>query len=159
MLRRCYDNTDISIRAQSYKNCCSVHPDWHNFQVFADWYNYHYRKEFELDKDILTKGNKVYSPNTCCFVPREVNQLFVKKDVLRGELPVGVSRKRNKFQAQISKGSIRTHLTSFNTPEEAFQVYKITKESYIKEIADKYRGKISDQTYQAMYNYKVEITD
>jgi hypothetical protein len=43
-----------------------------------------------LDKDILYKGNKIYSPDTCVFVPQEINALFVKNDANRGDLPIGV---------------------------------------------------------------------
>lgn len=47
----------------------------------------------------------------------------------------------------------------FDTAEEAFEVYKNEKEDYIKKLADKWNGKITEKAYQAMYNYKVEITD
>ena len=53
----------------------------------------------------------------------------------------------------------KRHLGSFDTPEEAFQAYKVAKESHIKEIADKWKDKIEPRVYEAMYNYKVEITD
>lgn len=53
----------------------------------------------------------------------------------------------------------RRHLGTFDTPEEAFQAFKTEKEAYIKEVADKWKGQITKQVYQAMYNYKIEITD
>lgn len=75
MLHRCYsENTHA--RQPTYKDC-SVDPHWHNFQNFAKWfeenYNNEYMQDWQLDKDILFEGNKVYSPETCCFVPREIN--------------------------------------------------------------------------------------
>lgn len=48
---------------------------------------------------------------------------------------------------------------AIKTPEEAFQVYKVAKETYIKEVADEWKDKINPKVYQAMYNYQVEITD
>ncbi len=48
---------------------------------------------------------------------------------------------------------------AFNTFEEAFQAYKIAKEEYIKEVANKWKGRITEQTYIALYNWKIEITD
>ena len=114
---------------------------------------------WELDKDILFKGNKIYSPETCCFIPREINQIFPKRDLKRGEYPIGVTRKRGKFSAQLSTKDFNKNLGVFNTPEEAFQAYKSAKESYIKEVADKWKDQIEPRVYQAMYNYQVEITD
>ena len=43
-----------------------------------------------LDKDILCKGNKIYSRDTCVFVPQRINSLFTKCDNARGDNPIGV---------------------------------------------------------------------
>lgn len=116
----------------------------------------------QLDKDILIKGNKIYSPDTCVFVSGAINKLFVNRALCRGDLPVGVRRVRGscKYAARCSfgNGSMK-HLGVFNTPEEAFCVYKKAKENHIKNTAIKYRDKIPEKLYYAMCNYKVEITD
>ena len=115
---------------------------------------------WELDKDILIKGNKVYSPETCCFVPQEINCLFTNCKSVRGKYPIGVTKTVNgKYKARINKNGDRIDLGLFDTPEEAFQVYKIAKELHIKEVADKWRGQITEPCYEAMYAYEVEITD
>jgi len=136
--------------------------EWRNFQNFAKWFEKNYKNEimekWQLDKDILVKRNKVYSPETCAFVPREINCLFTKTTKVRGNLPIGVTKEYNKFRAQ-SCSNKKRYLGTFTTPEEAFQSYKKSKEIYIKEIADKWKGLISEQVYEAMYNYKVEIND
>lgn len=74
----------------TYKNV-TVCEEWHNFQNFAKWFEENYVEGFDLDKDILVKGNKMYSPETCCFVPQEINALFTKSDKMRGKLLLGVS--------------------------------------------------------------------
>lgn len=149
-------------RQPSYKNCL-VDERWHNYQVFGDWfeenYNPEYMMDWALDKDILVKGNKIYSPETCCFVPREINNLFLKTDASRGKSPIGVVERYNGFQVFISKSMKRIPIGTYKTVEEAFQAYKTAKEVYIKEIADKWKDLISPNVYQAMYNYQVEITD
>ena len=115
-----------------------------------------------MDKDILIKGNKVYSPETCCFVPNEINVLFTKRESLRGKYPIGVSkvnRSESLYQAHISVGKKRVYLGCSNTTNEAFLLYKEGKEQHIKQIANKWKDKLEPRVYKALYNYKVEITD
>ncbi len=156
MFKRCYSKNNY----QSYINC-SVAERWHNFQNFAEWCEKNYIDGFQLDKDILIKGNKIYSEETCCFVSSEINKLFLKGDIKRGQYPIGVSYYtiNNKYSSMLSINGIEKHLGYYKTPEEAFKVYKKSKEEYIKEIADKYKNEISEKVYQALYNYIVEITD
>ena len=82
ILRRCCDKK-FQEKHNSYKDCI-VDERWHNFQNFAEWFEENYNSDvmqgWQLDKDILFKGNKIYSPETCCFVPQEINSLFVKRD-------------------------------------------------------------------------------
>lgn len=164
MFKRCYSEKYTS-KYPTYIGC-SVIEEWHNFQVFAKWYDENYyeipEKNMELDKDILFKGNKIYSPETCIFVPQEINYLFVKSNKTRGEYPIGVylHSDKDKFVAQchdINKKMI--YLKRHNTVEEAFKVYKDYKENLIKQVADKYNNQIPDRLRNAMYNYIVEITD
>ena len=157
MLLRCYDNS-VKQKQPTYKDV-TVCEEWHNFQNFAQWYEDNYKDNFHLDKDILIKGNKHYSPETCCFVPQEINTLFTKTNSKRGDYPIGVTKAKNKFRAEISIRGRGKYLDSFNTPEEAFECYKIAKEKYIKEMANEWKKLISNKVYQAMYNYQVEITD
>lgn len=164
MLKRCYETFNTT--TPTYENCY-VCDDWHNYQNFAYWYNneyYYCRGErIELDKDILYKGNKLYSPETCIFAPQRINSLFISNSNHRGEYPIGVSKAqygKNKFTAScnISKNE-NVFIGSYKTPEEAFIAYKKFKENLIKQIADEYKGLIPDRLYEAMYNYEIEITD
>ena len=161
MLMRCYDPKRQE-KYPTYKGC-TVCEEWWNFQNFAEWYYSHYyeieNEKMNLDKDILHKGNKVYSPNNCVFVPQFINTLFVKCDKVRGDCPIGVRKKGNKFEAQLSRGNGMEHLGYYTTPIEAFQAYKKAKEQYIKEVAEEYKDKIPQKLYDAMMNYEVEIDD
>ena len=113
-----------------------------------------------LDKDILVKGNKIYSPNTCIFVPKKINSLFTKNDNSRGNLPIGVTLCRNgKYRAQINRCGSKLNLGYYSSLEEAFLSYKIAKEKYIKEIAEYYKDIIPKKLYNSMLCYIVEITD
>lgn len=158
MLSRSYCKSYI-LNFPTYKGI-SVCKEWHCFQNFSEWFYSNYKKDFELDKDILFKNSNTYSPETCAFVPKEINYLFTKRQNRRGEYPIGVSLHKNgSFRATFTKNNKQIYLGSFDTPEEAFQAYKIAKEEYIKEVADKWKDQITEPTYQAMYNYRVEITD
>ena len=118
-----------------------------------------------LDKDILCKGNKVYSRETCIFVPQRINTLFVKRDNDRGKDPIGVDQlPSGNYQAYCNNGYGKTiYLGTYSTKEEAFRVYKKYKEKVIKEVIDSYKGKIPEPYYsqlrKVMYDYEVEITD
>lgn len=154
-------NEKFQERLPAYKDCFVVN-EWLNFQVFAEWFKSNWNihmQGWHLDKDILIKGNKIYSPETCCFVPREINNLFIKNSSSKVNLPIGVFKKYNKFTSQISINGNIKHLGMFNTPEEAFQAYKEAKEQQIKEKADEWKGRIDTFVYQAMYNWRVEIID
>ncbi|GLI82357.1 hypothetical protein ANABIO32_00430 [Rossellomorea marisflavi] len=163
MFQRCYYDKFHETH-RSYKDC-EVSPKWFNFQDFAQWYtDNHYSVEEEtmnLDKDILVKGNKVYSPDTCCFVPRTINMLFVKSNNIRGIYPIGVSynKQKKKYEAYIQTNRKRINLGYHNTIEEAFVVYKFKKEKIIKEVAKKYKELIPMRLYDSLINYKVDIND
>lgn len=139
--------------------------EWHNFQNFAKWYYNNYYsingERMEIDKDILYKNNKIYSPDTCTIVPQRINNLFVKTNSKRGEFPIGVHRHKNgNYVAQCEfNDSRKRYLGCYSTIEEAFNVYKMEKERYIKQVADEYKSYIPEKLYDAMYKYEVEISD
>ncbi len=168
MLKRCY-NEKYHKKRPTYIGC-EVYKDWLNFQNFAKWYKDNYyevgNEKMCLDKDILFKGNKIYSPDTCIFVPETINKLFIKNDKNRGESVIGATLCKNgKYQAQCNiinpetGKSKQEYLGRYDTQEKAFQVYKYHKERNIKQIADYYKIHIPQKLYDAMYNYEVEIDD
>lgn len=164
MLRRCYDK-ELHKRAPTYKDCIACE-EWLNFQTFGAWYDDNIynldKKEMNLDKDILIKGNKIYSPKTCVFVPKSINILFVKCNASRGLYPIGVSvdKRDGRFRSECNDGKGNDlKLGRHNTPEEAFSAYKVYKENLIKTIAEEYKPLIPNNLYMAMINYQVEITD
>lgn len=162
MMNRCYSKK-YQEKQPSYKDCI-VCDDWHNFQNFAKWYDDNYYEAMGdkmcLDKDILVKGNKIYSPDTCIFVAQNINKLFTKRENDRGNLPIGVYSLKGKYKAQITDGKgKRICLGVFNNPEEAFNAYKYHKEKVIKQLAEEYKNRIPKKLYDAMTSYEVEITD
>ena len=171
MIERCY-NEKSRKRYSTYEDCF-VCEEWLSYYNFYNWCtkNYYELKNDNdkmcLDKDILIKGNKIYSPETCIFVPQLINGLFLKSDKTRGELPIGVQRIKVKISQNCYTSIVfdkfgKKHIIAFSSIEEAFSTYKESKEKNIKRIADEYKLKYPNfpkRLYDAMYNYKVEITD
>ena len=115
-----------------------------------------------MDKDLLVKGNKVYSESTCVFIPVEINLLLNKCEASRGEHLIGVNWcKRDKaFKAMVNKNKGRSeHLGCFKTEIEAFNAYKVAKESFIKEQANKWKSQIDERAYNALMKYEVNVDD
>ena len=167
MLTRCYD-PKLHEKRSTYKDC-KVEDYLLNFQHMATWIDDNYYEipgeKMCLDKDILCKGNKVYSRDTCIFVPERINTLFTKRDNSRGNDPIGVSDlPSGTYRVFCNNGYGKSvYLGVYLTKEEAFQVYKQYKEKVIKEVIDSYEGIIPEPYYSrlktAMYNYEVEIDD
>lgn len=171
MLRRCFDEM-MKNRFPTYKDviCCE---EWLLYENFYEWLHsqenfdkWFGNKNYELDKDILVKGNKAYNPSACCLVPNNINSLFIKQDNKRGKLPIGVSIAKDgkHFIATCNNPLINQRgkcIGIYNTIEEAFQVYKLYKENLIKQAAEiEYaKGNIAKKCYNAMMNYRVEIDD
>lgn len=162
MLRRCYSESERH-KNPTYKGC-TVSENFKSYEFFYEWYNQQIGcdQNWCLDKDLLVKGNKHYSEDLCLLLPYEINNAFTKTNKLRGKHPVGVHWCNTKkvFVAQVNRGGGKQdYFGQYSIPEEAFQAYKVAKEGYLKELAEKWRGKIDDRAYQAMLNYEVEITD
>ena len=167
MLERCYSD-GFKNKRPTYEGC-GVSDKFKSYEYFYEWCNEQIGFDndsngnpFQLDKDLLVKGNKVYSESTCVFIPREINQLLIKRTASRGEHLIGVywSKTANAFVARVSRNKgCSEHLGLFNTELEAFKAYKTAKESFVKEQAEKWKDKIDERAYNALMNYRVEITD
>lgn len=162
MIMRCYSN-DKSSQLRKDNKRAFLCDDWKYLSKFKEWFDENYVKGYHIDKDILSKGAKIYSPSTCCFVPPFINALLVKNDADRGAFPIGVSfdKKNNKFCAQMTKGGKHFRIGWFKSQLDAFIAYKKEKELFIKEVATSYfnEGKIKYNVYKALMNYEVSITD
>lgn len=146
MLYRCYDNS-TQTRQPTYKGV-RVCVEWHNFQNFARWYCNHpdYGKGYQLDKDILYPGNKLYSPETCCLVPMEINSLFITKSSDTPEDLRGVRVDNGNYYAK----SGGTYLGVFKSPEDAASAYRSERRNRISTLMNKWQGHIEDDVYNAL---------
>ena len=170
MLQRCYSERfkEIYKYSDDYDGV-TVCDEWKDYKNFKKWYEDNYYEvegeRIHLDKDILVKGNKIYSPDTCIFVPEKINVLFTKRDSKRGKSVIGTTPKNGKYAVYCHMINPKTgkskqeFLGCYETQEKAFEIYKYYKEKNIKEVADYFKGKIPQKLHNTLYKYEVEITD
>lgn len=163
MLNRCYGNNN---RMPTYKKC-SVSEEWHDFANFWCWYDkvcdVDDKTSFHLDKDLLVKGNTLYSKDTCCLVPRKINNVLVSKISNKNtDLPVGIHfhERRSKYQTYCNDFSGKRHsLGYYLTQEEAYTVYKSFKQKVLEEAANFYKDMIDERLYNVLINYDFNRRD
>ena len=163
MLERCYSDS-FKKRRPTYEGC-EVSNNFKSYEYFYEWCQNQIGFNVEgwhLDKDLLVKGNKVYSENTCVFIPQEINSMLIKSDKRRGEHLIGACwhKKGKAFVATVNKNKGKSeYLGLFTTELEAFNAYKIAKEAFVKKLADKWESQIDLRAYNALMNYEVEVND
>ena len=160
MLKRCYSKPYLE-KQPTYMGC-SVSDNFKYYHLFHAWCQTQIgfgKDGYQLDKDLLIKGNKLYSEDTCVFIPSVLNLLLTKAAAGRGLLPIGVSKNGKGFRATCAIYGKAKSLGTFQTVEEAFQAYKNFKEEHIKTQAELYKHEIDEIAYQALINYEVSIDD
>ena len=103
--------------------------------------------------------NKIYSSDTCCLVPQEINKLLISCEAARGEFPIGVflSSNGDRYYSAIRINGKSKHLGSYKRPKEAHKNYVLAKEAHVKEKALEWQDRISDNVFQALMNWKVGL--
>lgn len=166
MISRCYDPGTTYYELYGGKGV-TVSEEWKCFQNFCNWYiSYKFREDsFELDKDILCKGNKVYCKEYCSLVPSEMNKSILNCAASRGELPQGVSYNPKTMKYKGSTGSslqgkyYRLFTKEFHTVEEAWEEYKIIKEIALISMAHEWRGRVNPKVLKALSEWEIEWND
>jgi hypothetical protein len=160
MLSRVNDK-NYHLKYPTYSSC-TISETFKYYHLFYNWcinqigYN---QDNFVLDKDLLVKGNKHYSENTCTFIPLVINNVIITRISCRGELPIGVSLHQGKYVARCKTNGKLKHIGVFTTIDSAFNAYKEFKESYIKELAELYKEHIDIRAYRALISYTVDLDD
>lgn len=132
MIERCYSDRWLA-KYPTYIGC-SVCEEWRYFTNFKKWFDENYIDGYALDKDLLVQGNKIYSPETCCFVPQYINNIFLNRAKDRGIYPIGVSlEKRNgKLFSSCRIDGQNKFLGYFENEDEAHEAYKKERYAEIK---------------------------
>lgn len=151
MLMRCY-NSGYQARFPTYVGC-TVCSEWLHLSKFKEWFDANYKDGLELDKDILVKGNKVYSPDTCCFVPKYINYLQLDSSPCVRELNPANTKGRRSVVYQARVGLQGKSLTkTFPTQDQAYLWYIQTKTMVVKDQAIKafLANEINSDVYLAL---------
>lgn len=135
MMKRCYSKkfTDVN---PTYSDC-RVCTEWLTFSNFKSWMKNQYWEGCDLDKDIISPGNKLYCPNMCCFVTHSLNSLLCDSGAIRGSYKKGVcwDESRGKYKAYINNNGRLTHIGLFITESLAYAAYSEVKTSLILQAA------------------------
>ena len=162
MTQRCKTGGALQKRYPAYKGCVN---EFANFQEFAEWCQDQqgYGLGWQLDKDILVKNNKSYSPTRCCFVPTEINRLFTLRARVSDSLPRGAYLdKSGNYRVKVSCKSLSSRSISlgpFKTSEEAFMAYKRAKENVIQILAIKWKEQLREDVFNALMSWEIDIND
>lgn len=138
MILRC-KNTQWQEQHPSYLGV-DVCDEWMCLQRFCDWVDAQEYAEvegisWELDKDLLGNG-KLYSPETCCLLPKEVNLFlarinedFTPRRTESGSWAVYCSDGVNKDNRYVG---------AYPSYEQAYDIWKAKKNERLFALVDKY---------------------
>lgn len=156
MIIRCYDK-DVLSKYPSYRGC-TVCDEWLHFSLFKQWFDENYIDGCELDKDVLSADCKIYSPDTCIFIPWYINNLIRNRKDGKYTMGVFYDKKAKKYIARVTFNGKLKYSTVFRTEEEAACEYRRMKTKLIHDVAKIafMNGEINDKAYTALINFKVK---
>lgn len=162
MLLRCYSKK-IHDKKETYIEC-NISENFKSYSYFYDWCQNQVGFDFDnfhIDKDLLVKGNKLYSEDTCIFLPFDINQFLPKHELKRGPYPIGVTfdKSSGRFRSSVNFDKKKINLGFFDDPYFAYLQYKEEKEKFAKILASRYKGVIDERAYSALMNYTIDIND
>ena len=137
MIERCYSKKYLESNP-SYIGT-SVYSEWLYATAFKKWMGQQDWQDKSLDKDIITPGSRLYSPETCAFVLKATNSFVTASDASRGECPVGVHlcKPTGLYRAQCQNlftGKLES-LGYFSTPEDAHEAWRRRKHELAQLVA------------------------
>lgn len=123
----------------TYQNV-TVCEEWHIFSNFRNWWMHNNVAGWQLDKDLFVKGNLIYLPSACVYVPIYLNSLLLDRASVRGDYPLGVDLvdKLKPYRSSCSVGGKQKHLGYFPTPQEAHRAWQIAKINSIENGITRY---------------------
>lgn len=141
---------------------CTISDNFMNFQYFAAWCQQQKgwnEDQWHLDKDFIVDGNREYHEDKCVFVPRIINVVLTneKKPRTNG-LPLGViyDKKWNQYRAHCGVYGNIEYLGVYRNAQDAHKAYVDRKNEYVQELASTYKGRVRDEVYLKLLNFRAE---
>lgn len=162
MIKRCYTKYDSEQDNNPLYENTKVCDEWHNYQVFAEWYTNSVKKFLDkgeipkIDKDLLSENFRgtLYSPETCVILPNVINCALIQKRTTN-TIHNGVHlHKSGLYVAEVMSNYERVASAMFKEPEDAISFYITSKTKVISELAEQYKDLLSDAAYKKLKNWK-----
>ena len=154
MLNRCYNPYMLNEKT-AYIDC-HVDEFFHSYTNFYDWCQDQVGFDFQhyhIDKDLLSNNGKIYSPETCLFLPRQIN-IAIKPHAEGVDAPSAPKTKI--FHITITRHGITKSLGWFKTRKGSYAAYILAKKEYLKELASLYRNCIDKRAYDALISFDIK---
>lgn len=145
---------------RTHQSWWNVHPtytgatlaeEWFCYDTFYEWYENNCPDEsWDLDKDLLSYDKLIYSPNTCCFLPEQINKALVYTP----EPTFAEKKGRGTFELYF-RGK---YVTSSRDREELKPLYVKRKNDYVRSLAETHLD-LSDKAREALKNYTLVLED
>lgn len=137
--------------------------EWSSASVFKSWMEGQIWVGLQLDKDILLKGNRIYSPETCAFVPSQLNSILNINLAKRSDNPIGVKKIKNgKFEGRLNDQGSKVYLGTYASPERAHQAWQWAKAEQIERAVvwyatqDCFRNDVADALTQRVWQLRLD---
>lgn len=144
MLKRCY--SEAFLREYPTYLGCKVEESWHNFQNFAKWHVENFITGWQLDKDLLSGEEKIYSENTCCYLPQQINLALARLSTSG----LGVScDPRNKVPTYTARFKNKS-LGTYKTEVEARNVYNKYSQEKFEDLIAHYKDVLKPEILEKL---------
>ena len=153
MRSRCYNIKELN-KKKCYQNTL-ICDEWQDYEKYKVWYDEHYIDGWQIDKDLLSDSEKIYSPQTCCFLPIELNAFLSSftKNSTSNTPCIGVFIRYGRYHARYRTPEKYYNLGTFETLEEAKYAYNSFKKQRFLEHIEKYKDQLEPRVLDALLKF------
>lgn len=160
MMNRCY-NPKFWEALPNYEGC-TVCDEWLYFQTYAEWFHTTCPGEpsmYDIDKDLIYPYNKIYSPETCEFLPHSINVLIKNNSENNKYGCIGVTwdTQKKKFRVRLKSQGKQFNGGYYTDLKNAQEAYIKLKKEKIREMALQYQNQLNPRAFEALMIYEPKL--